>query len=192
VKSLKPTSGTPKVSGTVVIDQIDISREELGADVVARAKATLPQELQRVFEDVLPISWIEAATFMELKNAIAREVGRDPIEFQKWVVKTAIGRTVGKFWRALLARVWDSAIVKRAPIIYSKTFDVGEATVISFENGRAELVVTGWPDMPEYDAVGLATGMEALLEYSGRHGAHVKFARKGEKMSFSLSWRPTS
>jgi len=190
MKSLTPTSGTPKVSGAVVIDQIDIATEEFGADVVKRARETLPREMQSALSEVLAISWIDVTTFMELKNAIARELGRDHIEFQRWLVRHAIGRTIGKFWRALLVRIWDGAIVKRAPIIYSKSFDVGKATVVSFTDGHAELVVTGWPDMPEYDAIGLSAGIEALMEYSGRPGAHVKFTRSAEKISFFITWRP--
>jgi hypothetical protein len=189
MKSLTPTSGTPKVSGAVVVDQIDIATEEFGADLVKRAKESLPTEMQNALSEVLAISWIDVTAFMELKNAIARELGRDPLEFQRWLVRHAIGRTIGKFWRALLARVWDAAIVKRAPILYSKSFDVGHATVVSFDDGHAELVVTGWPDMPEYDAIGLAAGIEALLEYSGRPAAHVKHARSAEKISFFITWR---
>ena len=104
-------------------------------------------------------------------------------------MRTAIGRTIGKFWRALLAKVWDGAIVKRAPILYSKTFDVGQLVVVSFDKEQAELMVTGWNHMPEYDAIGLAAGMEALLEYSGRRGVHAKHARNGENMAFSLTWQ---
>ena len=189
MRSLTPSNATPKVSGAVVIDQIDIANEEFGADVVKRARASLPTEMQNAVSEVLAISWVDVTAFMELKNAIARELGRDPLEFQRWLVRHAIGRTIGKFWRALLTRVWDSAIVKRAPILYSKSFDVGKATVVSFDDGHAELVVTGWPDMPEYDAIGLAAGIEALLEYSGRPAAHVKFTRNPEKISFLITWR---
>lgn len=188
MRSHFPTK-VPKVSGAVVIDQIDIATEEFGADVVKRAKESLPTEMQDALGDVLAISWIDCAIFMHLKNAIARELGRDPIELQKWIVHHAIGRTIGKFWRALLVRVWDGAIVKRAPIIYSKSFDTGHANIVSFGDNHAELVVTGWPDMPEYDAIGLAAGIEALLEYSGRPAANVKFVRSPEKISFSITWQ---
>jgi hypothetical protein len=188
VKSLTP-SATPRVSGAIILDQLEIATEHYGADVVAKAKSTLPVETQEMIAEVMSISWIDSTTVMDLKNAIAHEVGKDPIEFQKWIVRTAVGRTIGKYWRVLLAKLWDGAIVKRAPILYSKTFDVGQLVVVTFDKEHAELLVTGWSHMPEYDAIGLATGMEALLEYSGRHGAHAKFARKGENMGFSLTWR---
>ncbi|MEO8876612.1 MAG: hypothetical protein ABI461_13560, partial [Polyangiaceae bacterium] len=179
---------TPRLSGSILLEQIQIATKEYGEEAIARAKASLPEKTRAALADLLTITWIETAMAQEIKDTIAREVGQDPIAFQKWVVRSAIGGVIGKFWRVLLARVSDGAIVKRAPIIYSKTFDVGRLEVTTFDGRAATLRVVGWNDMPDYDAIGLAAGIEAVLEYAGRKGARVTFARSGEIMGFSLTW----
>jgi hypothetical protein len=184
-----PPSHEPRLAGTVLLDQMRTIIDAHGADVLAAARATLPGEMQRDVDALLPISWVDVRLARDLKNAVAHELGRDPIEFQRWVVRAAVGNTIHKFWRILLARVWDSAIVTRAPIIYSKTFDRGALEVTSYGENVAELALTGWSAMPEYDAIGLSAGIEAVLEYSGRHNAHVRFARRESLITFHLTWR---
>ena len=182
----------PRLAGTVLLDQMAVISDAYGKNVLARAKTTLSVDMQQALDALLPVSWIDTRAAMDLKNAVARDVGMDPIEFQRWVVRAAVGNTIHKFWRALLARVWDSAIVKRAPIIYSKTFDRGALEVVSFGDHVAELVVKGWSTMPDYDAIGLSAGIEAVLEYSGRRGARVRFDRKEGIVLFHLTWRSKS
>jgi hypothetical protein len=53
----------------------------------------------------------------------------------------------------------------------------------------AELELSGWSDMPEYEAVGLSVGIEAVLEYSGRKSPRVRVEREGGLVRFHLAWR---
>jgi hypothetical protein len=184
-----PSSHEPRLAGTVLLDQMDRIVEEYGKETLARAKEKLPKETQRAIDELTPLSWIDVGVAMHLKDAVAREVGKDPIDFQRWVVRAAVGKTIHRFWRALLARVWDSAIVKRAPIIYSKTFDRGHLKVTAYTDHSAEMVVVGWSEMPDYDAIGLAAGIEAVLEYSDRKHARVRFDRAETGVTFHLTWR---
>jgi hypothetical protein len=179
----------PRLAGTVLLDQMEAIADAYGKDALARARATLPTDLQRDLDALMPISWVDVRLAKKLKDAVALEVGKDPIVFQKWVVRAAVGNTVNRFWRVLLARVWDSAIIARTPIVYTKTFDRGELKVSSYTDRAAELCLTGWSTMPEYDAIGLAAGIEAVLEYSGRRNAHVRFTRRDGTVTFHLNWR---
>ncbi|MGH7285883.1 MAG: hypothetical protein ACRELY_30560, partial [Polyangiaceae bacterium] len=154
----------PRVSGAVILDQLRVVADLHGEGVLKRARESLPREMQDELASMLAISWIESRTAMEFKNAIAREIGRDPIDFQKWVVKTAVLRTIHQVWRALLARVKDGALVQRAPLLYSKTFDRGRLVVVKNDDTSTELLVTGWHSMPDYDCIGLSSGIEAVLE----------------------------
>ena len=179
----------PRVSGTVILDQIRVVADEHGEAVLSRARQSLPLAMQDELASMLAISWIDSRTAMDLKNAIARELGKDPIEFQKWVVKVAVGRTVNRVWRVLLARVKDGALVDRAPLLYSKTFDRGSLTVVKNDDTSAELLVNGWSSMPDYDAIGLCSGIEAVLESTGRKSPHTKFMHRSGGVTFEVSWR---
>jgi hypothetical protein len=183
------SSRQPRLAGSVLLDQMGVIAAAFGDDALKRAKAKLSPERQRDLDALIPISWIDVELARDLKNAVADVVGKDPIELQKWVVREAVGNTIHKFWRALLVRVWDSAIVKRTPIVYAKTFDRGALQVASFSDHAAELVLSGWSTMPDYDAIGLAAGIEAVLEYSGRRNARVRFTRKDDGVRFYLTWR---
>src|SRR5580700_7354697 len=74
----------PRLSGTVLLDQMAVISEAYGKSVLARAKTTLPVDRQQALDALLPVSWIDTRAAMELKNAVARDVGMDPIEFQRW------------------------------------------------------------------------------------------------------------
>ena len=176
----------------MLLDQIQQIVDEYGVETFTRAKARLTKDAQRAIAELTPLSWIDAAVAKELKDAVASEVGKHPLDFQRWVVRAAVGKTIHRFWRALLSRVWDSAIVKRAPILYSKTFDRGHLEVTSFDDHSAEMVVVGWSEMPDYDAVGLAAGIEAVLEYSGRKHPRVRFERREGGVTFLLAWQKAS
>jgi hypothetical protein len=182
-------SPEPRLAGTILLDQMAAIIEAHGESVLTTARATLPTERQRDLDALTPISWVDVHLARDLKNAVALGLGRDPIEFQRWVVHAAVGHTIHKFWRILLARVWDGAIVTRTPVIYAKTFDRGVLCVASYGDRAADLVLTGWSTMPEYDAIGLSAGIEAVLEYSGRKNARVRFARKDDAVTFHLTWR---
>ena len=179
----------PRVSGAIILDQIRVVADEHGEDVLKRARESLPREMQEELASMLAISWIDSRSAMEFKNAIAREIGKDPIEFQKWVARAAVLRTINRVWRVLLARVRDGALVQRAPLLYSKTFDRGRLTVLKSDETSAELLVTGWHSMPDYDCIGLSSGIEAVLESTGRKSPRTKFSHGSSGVTFEITWR---
>ena len=180
---------TPRLSGTVLLDQIRVIVEAHGQDTYERAVATLTPASQQEIASLINVSWIDVGIPMELKNAVAREVGMDSLDFQRWVVRAASERTISKFWRALLSLASDHAIAKRTPILYRKAFDRGELAVADVGKGRATYELRGWPSMPEYDAVGLATGLEVAFLFLNRRNGRVRSTRQGDAVLFHASWR---
>lgn len=179
----------PRISGVLLLDQIQVMIDELGQDTYAKALVSLPEETRQSLDSLIPVSWIDVAMAKALKDAVAREVGKESLEFQRWIVHAATGKTINKFWRMLLTRIWDGALVRRAPILYGRAFDRGSFKLSELGEGTADFVLSGWSTMPEYDAVGLASGTEAVLEYSGRQGVRVRFERKNALITFHASWR---
>lgn len=150
--------------------------------------ARLSDEQAATVRATISASWLDVQTVAAFKNAVAHELGVDPLDFQRDIVRRALGDTIHKLWRVLLQSLWDSAIVKRTPILYSKAFDRGELRLEEIGTGEATFLLSGWPDMPEYDCIGLATGIEALLDYSGRRGAAVKWERAAPLVRFRARW----
>lgn len=173
-----------------MLEQIRVITEIHGRDTYERALSTLPPTSQAEIAALINLSWIDTTVAMELKNAIARELGRNELEFQRWVVRTAIQHTLSRFWGALLSLASDVAVIKRSPILYRKTFDRGELALVERTTGSALFEVRGWPSMPEYDAIGLASGMEAVLEHLHRRDARVRVTRQGSVVQLAASWRP--
>lgn len=135
------------------------------------------------------LGWIDVATVKRFKDAVGAQVGKDSLTFQRWIIGRATARTVRGLWRLLLAQVWDEAIVKRVPLLYQRTFDRGAMTGTIEVAGRASIVVTGWPEMPEYDVVGLQTGIESILSLTGRANVTSRATRTDDGVSFDVRWQ---
>ena len=88
----------------------------------------------------------------------------------------------------LLAQVWDAALVKRVPILYQRTFDRGAMTGAFDAAGKARIVVTGWPGIPEYDVVGLQVGIESILSLTGRKSVSTLTTRTTDGVAYDVRW----
>jgi hypothetical protein len=182
------TPGAPRVSGAVILKQIEALKELYGRDTYGRALGRLPDVPRRDVEELLAIGWIPASTAQGLKDAVAALVGRTSEEVQVQVVRASLGHVINAFWRFLLGQVSDEALVKRTPLLYSRTFDRGELVALVIEPGHATFELLGWPDVTDYDALGLATGIDFVLEHAGRKGAASRWSRSGGRVIFEASW----
>ena len=181
----------PRFRGAVWLDELKHIRHVYGSAPVDQGFALLSEADRRALQDVMPVSWVEVAPVMACKNAIAKQVGMDGLAFQRAVVRAGVERTVKGVWRFLVRRLWDDALAKRLPILYSRTFEFGELRVESLGQGSASLRLVGWYDMHEYDALGLATGIETVCDLAGRRDTAVTYRRErdGAEMRFEVSWK---
>ncbi|MEM9187741.1 MAG: hypothetical protein AAGF12_01095 [Myxococcota bacterium] len=179
----------PKLRGAILLDQIHQIERLYGPAVIERALARLDLQEREAIEGAVTVSWLSVHTAQVFKVHVAEELDMDPLDLQRQIVRLAIGETIHNFWRVLLRQLWDSAIVRRTPILYSKTFDRGELRMEDIGKGRATFVLTGWPTMPEYDLIGLAVGIETLLEFSGRHDARLTWRREPPTIVLNAVWR---
>lgn len=177
-----------KLSGAVLLDQLQWVREEYGDDVLERAKSRLSQDAQDELASLLHISWCRASTALALKSALAEAVGRDPLEFQRDLVRRASQRTFGGVWRFLLRRMSDQALVKRAPRLYARSCNRGTMRVTFFEPGMARFAVEGWAEMPEFHAVGYAAALEAGFAFAGRKDVRSTWRRRRPEVHFDVRW----
>ena len=181
-------SSTPQLSCAVLADQRATIVAELGEKVERDAIATL----SLADRDLLgsgSLGWCDVDLAKRYKDAVGAQIGKESLEFQRWVIKRASARTVNGLWRVLLTQVWDEALVKRIPILYQRTFDVGAMTGEFESKGTASVVVSGWPRIPEYDVVGLQTGIESVLQLLGRDAATATPTRTQTGVFYRVRWK---
>ncbi|MGO8995987.1 MAG: hypothetical protein ACLQVI_21950 [Polyangiaceae bacterium] len=183
-----PESDEPRVSSALIFDQVRLLREFYGADVVARAEAALPAALREELDALSPGGWISLDAARELKNGVAALAGEDPLALQRRVCRHGVERTLTTVWRFLLRQLSDAALSKRTPIIYARSFNRGTLTLVAWHEGSAELELHGWPRMPDYDLVGLMTGVQTVLELAGRKEVKVTSARRAPLVLLHARW----
>lgn len=183
------TTTEPQLSGAILLDQISVLRERYGQPQIDAAMAKLDPADRAELSNLLAMSWCRAELAMRFKNALANVVGVPPLELQRFVSSAGIERTVKGVWRFLLKQLWDDALMRRVPMIYSRTFNHGSLRAEEVTPQGTRLVLTGWPTIPEYDAHGLAFGMESILNVAGRKHVKVSWKRQGAEVVFTASWQ---
>jgi hypothetical protein len=179
----------PRVSATLILDQIRLIKEQHGEAIVVEAVASLPGDVRREIDELLPGRWCSIETPRLMKEAIADRLGEPLLSFHRRTVRLGVERTLNTFWRFFMRQLSDEHLVRRTPILYSRTFDRGELRFISFSERQALLELHGWPNIPAFDLVGLASGIEAVLSLAGRIEPHVATSRRGVVVHFLCEWK---
>lgn len=178
----------PRTSAAPLLDQIDVLRELFGGSVVDEAIDSLPPTWREEIRTLTPLSWIDTEKAESVVYAVAARMGRDALQLHSEVVRMGVERTFRTLWRAILRFTSDAALVARTPLMYSKTFDHGSLTSRIESPGRAELSLTGWPDISDMQLNGLATGIETVLAVAGRRGVKVVYERRLDGALLVASW----
>jgi hypothetical protein len=182
--------GEVQVSGTVILDQIDLLKEMYGAAVVERARELLPRPLRAELDGLLRGGWCSTVAATTFKKTVADLVREEPLALQRKVVRVAIERTLNTVWRFLMRQISDERLVRRAPVLYGKSFNRGSLEFREWRPGVAIMELRGWPEIPEFDLVGLMTGIQTVLELGGRKEVHVEHSRKSDLVVIESRWRP--
>jgi hypothetical protein len=178
-----------RVSGAIVLDERKVMEKLYGEPVVAQALASMPEAQRRELEDALPVSWVSLEASDGMMIALASQLGRPPLEVHTEVVRKSVARTIHTLWRVLLHFTTDEALVRRTPLLYSKTCDLGELTSKIVAPGRAEIRLTGNPAATDLLLNGVVAGITAVLEYAGRKDVRVTYDRTPAGALFLASWR---
>ncbi len=179
----------PALSGAVYIKNVQVFREVVGFEPVSRALASLTPQQRDELESAVPAAWISVTAIDALYTGIAREAGRDLWELYPEVVQVGISQTLRSVWRALLRLTSDRALLRRTPLIYARGHSVGSIEPRILEPGRAEVVLSGWPDMPNLRRLGVASGIRATLEVAGRKDVQVEYDETPDGAVYRVRWR---
>lgn len=179
----------PRANGTLLVEQLKVMRELHGNAVIDRAIEKLPPDIRREVDMILTTTWVPMEVSDTLHRYIAQELGRDPLEVRRELVRTALPRTFKTIWRVFLKFTSDEALVSRTPLIYSKTFDRGQFVSRIDKPGMAKMRLSGWQDPSELELVGIATAVEVVLRLAGRRHPEVTYDRVPGGAAFIATWQ---
>lgn len=170
-------TGPGHTSGAVILDQLALARELVGEDVVARAFAAISAEQRAELEELLPVSWCRLTTAFAVHEAIAEQLGQDVMVWHRTIVRVGIERTLTTVWRLFMRFTSTEALLKRAASIYGKSYDRGSVRAAHLPGGGVEVVLSDWPDVPEFELDAIATGLAAILKLGGKKRTRVEVER---------------
>jgi hypothetical protein len=83
----------------------------------------------------------------------------------------------------------DEALIKRTPMIYSRSRNVGELSARIVEPGRAELKLTEWPEITDRQMRSVGVGIESVIALTGRRSVQMRCTRTASGAVFDLRWQ---
>lgn len=176
--------------GSGVLARRRAHESKLGAAKVRQVLDTLDPELRLEFDGATSVSWVRIATVEAVSDAMAAEAKRDPETWHDETVRLGTIETFKTVWRVMLRFTSDEALVMRAATMYSKTRNVGRLSARIPQPGRAELSLTGFPNMRPRWARAVAIGIEVVLSLTGRELAVVSSSVQADGAQFVARWRP--
>lgn len=185
----EPDDEPPKLSGQAVRDLSWAFRQTLGDEVVDAGFAAAPAAAREAYTTASPLSWVAYADVLAVHEALA-EAGHTTMEAMlDEAVPLAVEHAFKTVWRILLRMTGDAALVKRTPLIYSKSRSKGEMTASIEGPGRAVAEVRGWAKMPPRDIRSLGLSIETMLRIAGREGVVAIGRPTADGAHFEVRWR---
>ena len=179
----------PSYAGTSILHMKDAVRALYGESVLREGLSRLDPEVRSQLEHATPMGWVPADSLAQAIEAWSGIAGVGGDDMTVRCARHATTQTLTTVWRLFLSLTTDAALITRAPILYSKTRNVGELTVEGVEKGRARLVVRGWPGMSDRQLLSLCTNVETLLDLTGRKGPSAHAKRTADGGVIELRWR---
>ena len=177
-----------KTSGATTKDSHAILMEHVGASVVERAMAKVPESERWEYENATSLSWIRCECVEQVYEAVAEEAGMSVEARQRHVVRAGVDRTFGTLWRLLLRFTTDNALITRTPLFYKRAFDTGKLESRMVDEGRAEIVMRGWREISDFHLRGLMLGIQCVLERAGRRNVLMRPTRTRDGVRIEASW----
>ncbi len=163
-------------------------RELYGDFHVDGAVAALPADVRTEVAELTHGAWCMVSTSAAVKHELARRVGEGPLQLQRRVVERGTEKSLRGVWRFFLPRLSDPWLLKFSPLLYTKAFDRGALVVERILPGRADVVVRGWPNMPDFDCFGVAAAIETILTLARRERPKLTWVRRGDEIRFAAVW----
>lgn len=178
----------PRVIGALIRKEREALEGIVGPYAVATALRTLPKELREEYSTVRTLTRIRTRTVEAVYGAVATETGRDVMRLHRELVRVSMENAMRGVWRSLLRFTSDEALVRRAPLVFSRGLSAGELNARIIGPGSAEIRLTGWNGVSDMQINGIAAGAETVLSCAGRQNVRVASHRTLDGACWIATW----
>ena len=178
----------PRVLGALIRMERDALEELVGADVVASALETLPPAQREEYSTVRTLTLVRTKTVEAVYYAVANETGHEVMRLHRELVRTSMASALRGAWRSLLSFTSDEALVRRAPLVFSRGLSAGVLNARIVRPGYAEIRLTGWNGVSDMQINGIAAGAETVLSCAGRENVRVASHRTLDGACWIATW----
>ena len=189
MNSMPPSKSVPYLAGMTVLNLRKAFEELVGSDTVVRALNRVSPKARDDYEAATPISWVLNESVSRVHEAIADEAGADVNELVLAAVEISVDRLFKTVWRIFLRFTSDEALIQRTPILYSRSRSLGEMTSRMLRPGIAEVMISGWPTIPDRDVLVMRLAIERFLILAGRSSVSVTFERAPGGARYRAQWK---
>jgi hypothetical protein len=178
----------PSASGTSVSNFVAALREIYGDAWVNAGLERLDAETRIQVEQAAALMWVPLEVLRRSVDAWAEANDVSADEITRRGVQLSVKRSFKTVWRILMTVTTDSALIARAPLLWSKARNVGKIHAERRAGRNARLTLTEYPRCSERQIYSLAVALEALFELTGRKRAACKFRRTLDGAVFDVAW----
>lgn len=178
----------PRVLGALIRKEREVLEDLVGPDALASALRTLPEDEREEYANVRPLTRIRTQTVEAVYEAVANETGRDVMRLHRELVRVSMENALRGVWRSLLRFTSDEALVRRAPLVFSRGLSAGKLDARIVRPGSAEIRLTGWTGVSDMQINGIAVGAETMLSCAGRQNVRVASHRTLDGACWIATW----
>jgi hypothetical protein len=184
-----PAAVVPSISGISALDCFAVMEQLVGSAAFARGRQRLSTEVQRELDSISAVSWVSNSAVNQLMDEVARAAERDPEELIDQTVRISAERMFKTVWRVLLRMTSDEALIKRTPMFYARSRNTGQVASRIIAPGRAELLLTAWPDVSDRTLRTIGVGIQCVVELAGRQQVRMTYTRTAEGGRYEIRWK---
>jgi hypothetical protein len=179
----------PSTSGVAALAMLQALEEVAGNEAFQRALGALSSEIHREIASLQALSWVPLSTLTIITDEVARCAGLEPETMLDTAMRRASEHMFKTVWRMFLRFTTDDALIKRTPVLYSRSRNIGELSARMVAPGHAELVLNKWPNISDRQLRTVGIGMSSVVALAGRRDVRVSSVRSADGGRFDLHWR---
>jgi hypothetical protein len=135
---------------------------------------SLSPEHAELYSKAIIFDWLSVEEHARFLSAAAESLYPDSPRQLEQLGRDLADRTFSGVYRVFLRIPTVVYLIKRAAAVWETYYDTGEATVENIQNGSADLVVSGFPDLPEALRRTTTGHVQVLLEMTGARDVRVE------------------
>ncbi len=178
----------PNTKGTDVVALRKIFRER-GGDVEKSFLDRLPEELQRMYKEIVHTTWSPVEKQAELYAHAAEALFPGNPDGLRLLGQEMARRSYSGVYRIFLRLPTVDFIINRVAQVWGTYYDQGEACIEDFQGQGGVFVVRNFPELPRKMREVICGHLTVILEATGAHQISVTLQDQDPKAwRWRISW----